>query len=228
MLDLILHSDHRLSLDADWSEALGSGRRECAAGENPAYRGYFDGASRGNPGEAGAGALLVDEQGDEVWRCALALGKRTNNEAEYDALLILLEEIQARGLFGVAIHGDSKLVVNQVSGLWKIKEPRLRALAERSVSLLQSTESTLTWIPREENVQADRLSNEALDGPVKKEEGIDAFFPSERLERITAYIYIAHGTEDYAVDLLHKACTCPSFQFKKRCKHLEAARRLAT
>ena len=189
-------------------------------------RGFFDGASRGNPGEAGAGALLVDECGEALWSCARPLGRRTNNEAEYEALIILLEEVRSRGLDGVAIKGDSSLVVNQVTGVWKIKEPRLRPLAERAAALLTDTRSTLSWVPREENREADRLSNQALDGDIRGRTPDSAPFPEERLELVEGGIYIARGSEDYAVDAVHGACTCPSFQRRRSCKHLDAVRRL--
>ncbi|MDI9369478.1 MAG: ribonuclease HI family protein [Synergistaceae bacterium] len=196
-------------------------------GSDGRIRGFFDGASRGNPGDAGAGALLVDALGEVIWSCARPLGRRTNNEAEYDALIILLEEIRERGLRSVAISGDSSLVVKQVTGAWKIKEPRLRPLAERALELLTETESSLSWVPREENREADRLSNQAIDGE-KRSRATDASpFPAERLEHVAGGIYIAHGSEDYAVDLVHGACTCPSFQHRRCCKHLDAARRLA-
>ncbi|HOX00450.1 MAG TPA: reverse transcriptase-like protein, partial [Deltaproteobacteria bacterium] len=98
-------------------------------------KGYFDGASRGNPGEAGAGALLEDERGQVVWETAMPLGVRTNNEAEYLALILLLEEAARRGLGDLEVYGDSRLVVLQVSRSWKINEPRLRELATRAWAL---------------------------------------------------------------------------------------------
>ena len=98
-------------------------------------KGYFDGASRGNPGEAGAGALLEDERGRVVWETATPLGVRTNNEAEYLALILLLEETARRGLKDFEVYGDSRLVVLQFSRAWKLNEPRLRELAMRAWSL---------------------------------------------------------------------------------------------
>ncbi len=221
---------HFLSLDADWSEALASPPGKGLFREDlPSCRGHFDGASRGNPGDAGAGAILLDSAGRTVWKCARPLGRKTNNEAEYLALILLLEEILARRLSGVAVRGDSQLVVNQVTGRWKIREPRLQELADRAKELLKATKSSLSWIPREENFEADRLSNEALDGsaPSMKAETAPPKpeFPPDRLEKISGSIFIAHGTEDYAVDLLHRACTCPAFQRWKKCKHLDAAER---
>lgn len=216
-----------VDLQSDWKGALNSPaeKKEGAPSAEGPIRGYFDGASRGNPGEAGAGALLLDGRGAAIWECARPLGKRTNNEAEYMALILLLEEAERRGI-KADIRGDSQLVVKQVTGQWKINEPRLRDLAHRARELMDRTKSSLTWVPREENTAADRLSNVALDGPKESgaagAEGRPQFDP-EKLEKVSGSILIAHGTEDYAVDLLHKACTCPAFQRFRRCKHLDSA-----
>ena len=125
--------------------------------------GYFDGASRGNPGEAGAGACIVDDTGAIIWEYAEYLGKKTNNEAEYAALLSLLEEARKRNVSAIEIRGDSKLVVCQVNREWKINKPHLRALAERAWTLLDGLDAKLSWVPREQNKLADALSNRAID-----------------------------------------------------------------
>jgi ribonuclease HI len=125
--------------------------------------GYFDGASRGNPGQAGAGACLLDEEGKIVWERAEYLGVKTNNEAEYIALLRLLEEARARGLVSVDIRGDSRLVICQVKREWKINLPHLRMLASEAWRLMDGVKVSLTWIPRNENKLADALSNKAID-----------------------------------------------------------------
>lgn len=125
--------------------------------------GYFDGASRGNPGEAGAGACLVDSGGNVVWECAEYLGTKTNNEAEYTALLRLLEEIRSRNLSGVQIKGDSKLVVCQFNRQWKINKPHLKELASAAWDLADGLDVALSWIPRDSNQLADALSNRAID-----------------------------------------------------------------
>lgn len=127
-------------------------------------QGYFDGASRGNPGEAGAGALLVNEKGEIVWETSRYLGKKTNNEAEYAALLLLLKAAGERGIRRLTVYGDSKLVVSQVSRQWKINLPHLRALAQEAWKLMDGMSVELEWIPRERNKRADMLSNEAIDG----------------------------------------------------------------
>lgn len=126
-------------------------------------QGYFDGASRGNPGEAGAGALLLNERGETVWETSRYLGKKTNNEAEYAALLLLLAAARERGVSRLRVCGDSKLVVCQVSRQWKINLPHLRELARQAWQLMEGMAVELVWVPREENKWADILSNEALD-----------------------------------------------------------------
>ena len=125
--------------------------------------GHFDGASRGNPGNAGAGAYLIDDSGSVIWETARFLGTKTNNEAEYGALILLLTAARERGAKQLKIYGDSKLVVSQVSKQWKIKLPHLRKLAEEAWRLMEGMDVTLEWVPREQNARADELSNEALD-----------------------------------------------------------------
>ena len=127
-------------------------------------QGYFDGASRGNPGTAGAGALLVNENGEVIWETARFLGTKTNNEAEYTALLLLPKAAKERDIKTLNIYGDSKLVVSQVSKQWKINLPHLRALAQEAWSLMEGMSVTLEWIPREKNKLADALSNQGIDG----------------------------------------------------------------
>jgi ribonuclease HI len=179
-------------------------------------KGYFDGASRGNPGEAGAGALLEDERGQVAWETAMPLGVRTNNEAEYLALILLLEEAARRGLGDLDVYGDSRLVVSQVSGSWKINEPRLRELATRVWALCEGRKVRFSWIPRERNTRADALSNQALDGPKK---------PKGGLRWVHEGIALATDPDGqaYAVDIRHGACTCREFQASGTCRHLAAA-----
>jgi ribonuclease HI len=181
---------------------------------------FFDGASRGNPGESSAGACIIGDDGMTLWEECRVLGMGTNNEAEYQALVILLEEIKRRDLRGITVRGDSRLVISQVKGDWKVREERLKGFADRARSLVGETGAVLEWIPRELNTRADALSNRALDG----EKGpIASSFPEERLERVSGSIFIAHGNSDYAVDVLHSSCSCPSFRARGRCKHLDAA-----
>jgi ribonuclease HI len=129
--------------------------------------GYFDGASRGNPGDAGAGCLLIDG-GEVIWEKAVYLGKKTNNEAEYNALINLMKEIKRRGIKKARIYGDSKLVISQISRKWKINLPHLRELAREAWSLAESIDIVYEWVPREKNKRADELSNEGIDSGICK------------------------------------------------------------
>ena len=125
---------------------------------------YADGAARGNPGPAGAGAVLYDRDGVVVKELTRALGRATNNVAEYSALILGLEEAKRRGATSVDVRMDSLLVVEQMRGRWRIKHPGLKDLALRAGALLASfPERDITHIPREENAHADLLSNRAID-----------------------------------------------------------------
>lgn len=126
-------------------------------------KGYFDGASRGNPGNAAAGALLVNGAGEVVWEASHYLGVKTNNEAEYLALITLLRAAKERGVSRLNVFGDSKLVVSQAAKLWKINKAHLRALAEEVWKLSEGMDVTYEWMPRSGNSRADELANRALD-----------------------------------------------------------------
>lgn len=124
-----------------------------------------DGASRGNPGPAAYGAVLRDaETGTVLAEDGRTLGVATNNVAEYSGLVAGLE-LAAELAPGadVEVRMDSKLVVEQMSGRWRIKHADLRPLAEQAMRLAPAG-TTYTWVPRNRNGHADRLANEALDG----------------------------------------------------------------
>lgn len=123
----------------------------------------FDGGSRGNPGPSGAGAVLYDSSGTVIWRGSRALGHGTNNEAEYKAATMAILEAARRGIKDIELCGDSRLIIQQLSGKWKIKEPRLRALAREFWEIADTMTVTYRWIPREENSEADNLANLAMD-----------------------------------------------------------------
>jgi probable phosphoglycerate mutase len=108
--------------------------------------------------------VLLDEKGAVVAELKRALGRATNNVAEYNGLILGLEEAKRRGAKAVDVRMDSKLVVEQMRGLWKIKHPGLKPLALRAGALLASfAERTIQHVPREENGYADMLSNRAID-----------------------------------------------------------------
>ncbi|MFE5869674.1 bifunctional RNase H/acid phosphatase [Streptomyces roseifaciens] len=124
-----------------------------------------DGGSRGNPGPAGYGAVVLDAAtGEALAEAAEYIGTATNNVAEYRGLIAGLEAAKALDPgAGVLVRMDSKLVVEQMSGRWKIKHPDMRPLAARARALLPAGQVAYEWIPREQNKHADRLANEAMD-----------------------------------------------------------------
>lgn len=130
---------------------------------------YADGGARGNPGPAGAGAVVKDEKGKVVAEVAEYLGHATNNFAEYTAIIRGLEALSESlgtkvGETSVSVKMDSQLVVRQMLGEYKIKHPTLRPLAARAKELAHSFKSvSFTHIPREENYEADALANDAMD-----------------------------------------------------------------
>ncbi|MFH8785358.1 bifunctional RNase H/acid phosphatase [Streptomyces roseoverticillatus] len=124
-----------------------------------------DGGSRGNPGPAGYGAVVLDAAtGEALAEAAEYIGTATNNVAEYRGLIAGLEAAKALDPAAeVQVRMDSKLVVEQMSGRWKIKHPDMRPLAARARALFPAGQVAYEWIPREENKHADRLANEAMD-----------------------------------------------------------------
>ncbi|MDQ2951154.1 MAG: reverse transcriptase-like protein [Chloroflexota bacterium] len=125
---------------------------------------YSDGAARGNPGPAGAGAVLLDENGHVIAELTKFLGVTTNNVAEYTAFIIGLEEAKRLGVDDLDARMDSLLVVEQMRGRWKIKHPNMKPLALRAGELFASfPKRTIAHVPREANTIADALSNRAID-----------------------------------------------------------------
>jgi ribonuclease HI len=125
---------------------------------------YSDGASRGNPGPAGAGAVLLDQDGHVLAELTKFLGVTTNNVAEYNGFILGLEEAKRRGVDDLEARMDSLLVVEQMRGRWKIKHPNMKPLALRAGELFASfPKRTIEHVPREANAIADALSNRAID-----------------------------------------------------------------
>lgn len=125
---------------------------------------YTDGAARGNPGEAGAGAVLVSPRGEEIDTSSLHLGQCTNNIAEYRALIAGLEMAEQWNCRRLHIYLDSELVVRQIEGAYKVKNAQLRPLFDRVKGLLANLEEwDIHHIPRQENARADELANLGID-----------------------------------------------------------------
>jgi ribonuclease HI len=126
---------------------------------------HTDGAARGNPGPAGAGAILRDAEGHVVAEIAEPLGRATNNVAEWTAVRLALEEACRLGATHVDMRMDSELVARQISGVYRVKHPDLKPLHAAVMEMLHGFEGyTVGHVPRALNKDADRLSNIAIDG----------------------------------------------------------------
>ncbi|HHY93182.1 MAG TPA: ribonuclease HI family protein [Firmicutes bacterium] len=125
---------------------------------------HTDGAARGNPGPAGIGVVIQDEQGVTLAELGEYIGETTNNVAEYRALLRALEEARRLGADSVAIRADSELLVRQVSGRYRVRHPNLVPLYAAVLAALREFSTfSITHVPRAENARADALANWALD-----------------------------------------------------------------
>lgn len=123
-----------------------------------------DGASRGNPGPAGAGALIEAEGTPDRIERSEYLGETTNNVAEYRALLLGLRTAESLSPSSLTVFSDSELLVRQLRGEYKVKSDRLRPLFRETMRRLRRFPSTrILHVGREENVEADRLANRAID-----------------------------------------------------------------
>jgi formyltetrahydrofolate-dependent phosphoribosylglycinamide formyltransferase len=141
---------------------------------------YTDGGSRGNPGPAAAGFVLTDPAGHSLCAKAFFLGQATNNVAEYTALVRALEAAGNIGLRKLTVFSDSELLVKQLNGQYKVKSERIRPLFRQALNLLNELESwNLKFITREENKQADRLVNQALN----LEQDVDQTIMTEQVNR---------------------------------------------
>ncbi len=130
---------------------------------------YTDGASRGNPGKSALGAVAFNEDKEKIFELSEYLGISTNNFAEYSAVIYALKKALELGLSGedIRILADSKLMVEQASGNWKVKHPNIKSLHTELMNLSSLFKSvTFKHIPRELNEEADALANVALDSAI--------------------------------------------------------------
>jgi ribonuclease HI len=129
---------------------------------------FCDGGARGNPGPAAIGAVVLDPSTDpptELATVSERIGVATNNVAEYRALVAGLEAARQFPARKISVRADSQLVVRQLEGRYRVKQPHLRPLYEEARALLSDyAEVDLAHVPREENIVADALVNAALDG----------------------------------------------------------------
>ena len=168
-----------------------------------------DGGSRGNPGPAGYGAVVRDKlTGETLAERKGFIGVATNNVAEYQGLIAGLRAARELNAETVDVRMDSKLVVEQMSGRWKIKHPSMQPLAREAQEVASAFgKITYEWIPRERNKQADRLANEAMDAqnkaenePEAKAEGAKQPHWSGAMGEPTRVILLRHGQTRLSVD----------------------------
>lgn len=125
---------------------------------------FTDGAARGNPGPAGAGAVIISPEGHVVAKVGKFLGEETNNVAEYMGLIIGLKRAKAMGIKELDVLADSELMVKQLNGDYAVKAEHLKPLHDEAKGLLKAfSDIEIRHIPREENAQADAMSNRAID-----------------------------------------------------------------
>jgi len=137
----------------------------------PAVIVHCDGASRGNPGPSGAGAIITTPEGEILAEIAEGLGETTNNVAEYTAAILGLERAGQLGARDVLLRSDSLLLVNQLTGRFRVKTVHLQPLHRRVRELARGFDRVrFEHVPRERNVEADRLANA----------GVDAWLAAER------------------------------------------------
>jgi len=170
-----------------------------------------DGGSRGNPGPAGYGAVVWTADHKTVLaERKQAIGRATNNVAEYSGLIAGLEEAANLGASEVEVNMDSKLVVEQMSGRWKVKHPDMVPLHQQATSLSAPFDRvTYTWVPRAKNSHADRLANEAMDAAAELETSV----PEDKTEQRTnpagwtgargaptQFLLLRHGQTELSVE----------------------------
>jgi ribonuclease HI len=122
-----------------------------------------DGGARGNPGPAAIAAVVSEPGGEVVEERKEAIGRATNNEAEYRAVLLGIALARELGAEEVELIGDSALIAHQVRGEWKVKQEHLLPLRDKVLDELRGLEWSIRNVPREQNTRADALVNEALD-----------------------------------------------------------------
>ncbi len=135
-------------------------------------RAHIDGAARGNPGPAGAGAFIEAEEDRPAEELFESLGRTTNNVAEYRALLLALQRAKDLGADSVEILSDSLLLVQQVNGIFKVKAPHLIPIVSDAVRRARSFRRfSIRHVPREQNKRADRLANLGADASERTSRG---------------------------------------------------------
>jgi probable phosphoglycerate mutase len=134
-----------------------------------------DGGSRGNPGIAAGGAVVIDPAtGAVLSEVGVYVGVATNNVAEYNGMIAGIQAALERDPSAIHVRMDSKLVVEQMTGRWKIKHPDMQGLARRARELIDGRPVTFEWVPRNDNRLADAAANESMDARASFRRDLDA------------------------------------------------------
>ena len=151
------------------------------------FTGHSDGGSRGNPGPAGFGAVIEGPDGQTVAQLSHYLGITTNNVAEYSGLLSILEWAIGNRIQHLRVISDSLLMVNQINGAWKVKNPQIKVLCARALDMIKQIEKfEITHTLREGNKTADMLANQAMDRGQKSPSTEPVWTPSDSLPNCSA------------------------------------------
>jgi len=126
---------------------------------------YFDGCSKGNPGPSGSGAIIMNEK--IIWSGCEYVGNTTNNVAEYKGLILGLKKLKVLNINKVIVKGDSMLVINHMTGKYKVNAPHLLLLYNEAKELIKDIDIEFLYIPRGKNKEADYLANEGLKEMIK-------------------------------------------------------------
>ncbi|BBZ29201.1 bifunctional RNase H/acid phosphatase [Mycolicibacterium madagascariense] len=194
-----------------------------------------DGGARGNPGPAGYGAVVWSADHDRVLaESSASIGVATNNVAEYRGLIAGLEAAAEAGATEVLAQLDSKLVVEQMSGRWRVKHPDLIPLREQALDLAAGFDDVdYRWIPRAENAHADRLANEAMDAAADvsepKSSAAEAISPAGwtgARGAPTRFLLLRHGQTALSVDRRYSGRGNPALTDVGRRQAEAAARHL--
>jgi probable phosphoglycerate mutase len=143
--------------------------RPQAARPQTALLAHIDGGARGNPGPSGYGVFLQDAQQRTIAELSHYLGRQTNNFAEYSGLLAALEYALQNGYVALRVFSDSELLVKQIKGIYKVRNENLRPLYQRAQKfILELEDFRIEHVRREQNRDADRLANKAMDEGTRK------------------------------------------------------------
>lgn len=206
-------------------------------------KGFFDGACNPNPGSRGLGISIADDSGREIDFGYMPKGNGTNNEAEYLALILLLRRALHLGITHIECFGDSKLVINQLIGTYRINQDSLKTLYAKVITLSkQFDQCQFSWVRRQDNTRADELSKLALETnksffsqvEEKQEVKQPKIEPvAKHITRIPVVKTLADGriliSDSRGMSIIEptsRTCTCSCFHKTSSCFHLNTFLRL--